>query len=141
DGARLRQAMIAAEAILKQDAAFMAAPEPVRMRTSLAAGPYNESGASLHVKAVPERKMDGTRIWGDQCTVIPQIDRIGGGIGQVSVFLNPDARGLFIGHGGAPPQLTGHVGGYPEYNGWVLITKDGRLPWLPQTPADGTDAS
>ncbi len=32
------------------------------------------------------------------------------------------------------------MAGHPEYNGWVLITKDGRLPWLPQTLADKLDA-
>jgi len=40
---------------------------------------------------------------------------------------------------GEPPALTGTVGGYPEYNGWVLITKDKRLPWIPQTLADRLD--
>src|SRR5262249_5407535 len=62
------------------------------------------------------------------------LDRIGGSIGQVSIFLNPDPRGLFIDPVGNPPKQTGTVGGYPEYNGWVLITKDGRLPWIPQSP-------
>jgi len=111
--------MIAAEAILRQTAAFLAAPEPVRLRTTLAAGPCAESGARMQVKAVAER-------------VIPQVDRIGGAIAQVSVFLNPDARGLFIDNHGAPPKLTGEIAGYPIYNGWVLITKDGRLPCISQ---------
>jgi hypothetical protein len=38
----------------------------------------DESGAQLHVKAVHERKADGTRVWGTgECEVIPQVDRIG----------------------------------------------------------------
>ncbi len=137
--APLRQAMIVAETLLKQNAAFLAAPVPVRMRTSLSAGPLRDAGARMHVKAAPEKKPDGTRLWSKGCTVIPQIDRIGGAIGQVSIFFNQDARGQFLGSTGLPPKLTGRTAGYPEYNGWVLITKDGRLPWIPQTLADRLD--
>ena len=135
--APLREALLTAEDILRKNAAWMAAPEPVRMRPTLAAGPMDESGAQLHVKAVHERKADGTRVWGTgECEVIPQVDRIGGSIAQVSLFFNDDARVHFIGPTGDAPKLTGRVGGFPEYNGLVLITKDGRLPWIPQTLDD-----
>jgi hypothetical protein len=135
--APLRQALVTAEGILKNNAAWMAAPEPVRMRATLAAGPMDESGAQLHVKAVHERKADGTRVWGTgECEVIPQVDRIGGSIAQISVFFNEDARVHFVGPTGDAPKLTGKVGGFPEYNNWVLITKDGRLLWIPQTLED-----
>ena len=137
--ASLRQAMLNAEALLKQNTAFMSAPTLVRMRTSLSAGPSREGGARMHVKATPERKADGTRLWTSGCDVIPQLDRIGGAISQVSVFFNTDVRGQFLTDSGAVPKLTGRVGGFPEYNGWVLITKDGRLPWIPQTLADRLD--
>lgn len=137
--APLRQAMLAAETLLKQNAAFMAAPVPVRMRTSLSAGPLPDAGARMHVKATPERKADGTRLWTTGCGVIPQLDRIGGAIVQVSVFFNLAARGPFVSESGVPPKPTGQVGGYPEYNGWVLITRDGRVPWVPQTLADRLD--
>lgn len=132
----LRQAMLSAEAVLKGNAAFMSAPVPVRMRTSLSAGPLRDAGARMHVKAVPERKADGTRLWTKDCTVIPQLDRIGGAITQVSIFFNSGAAGHFLSSRGDAPKLTGRVGGYPEYDGWVLITKDGRLPWIPRTLAD-----
>lgn len=134
--APLRQAMLAAEALLRGNAAFMAATEPVRYRTSLSAGPFEESGARLHIKAVAERKQDGTRVWQGTtgCEVIPQVDRIGGAIAQVSVFFN--TNGPFVNEAGTPPVRTGELAGYPEYNGWVLITKDGRLPWLPETMDD-----
>ena len=82
---------------------------------------------------------DGTRVWSTGCDVIPQIDRIGGAIAQISIFFNQDARGQFISPVGDGPKLTGTVAGYPEYNGWVLITKDRRLPWIPQTLADRLD--
>ena len=71
--------------------------------------------------------------------MIPQLDRIGGAIGQVSIFFNTDVRGQFLNASGTPPKLTGNAGGYPEYNGWVLITRDRRLPWIPQTLADKLD--
>jgi hypothetical protein len=88
---------------------------------------------------VPERKTDGTRLWTTGCEVIPQVDRIGGAIAQISIFFNQDAREQFISPAGEAPKLTGTVAAYPEYNGWVLITKDKRLPWVPKTLADLLD--
>lgn len=137
--AGLRKAMLAGEALLKNNAAFLAAPQPVRLRTSLSAGPLDGAGARMHIKAVPERKGDGTRLWTTGCEVIPQIDRIGGAIAQVSIFFNQEIRGHLVSPVGEAPKRTGTVGGYPEFNGWVVITKDGRLPWLPQTLADRLD--
>lgn len=81
--AGLRQAMLTVEAQLKKNAGLMAAPRPVRWRTAIAAGPV-DAGARMHVKAVPERKQDGTRLWSKGCEVIPQVDRIGGAIAQIS---------------------------------------------------------
>jgi alpha-tubulin suppressor-like RCC1 family protein len=136
----LRQAMLAAEAVLKSNLAFVSAPEPVRFRTSMSAGPLAGAGARLHIAAVPERKRDGTRLWTAGCGVIPQIDRIGGAIGQVSIFFNNPVGGQFINDGGTHPKQTGTVAGFPEYNGWVLISKGGRLPWIPQTLEDKLNA-
>jgi hypothetical protein len=130
--------MVAVEDLLKANAAFMAAPEPSRYRTSFSAA--DAGGARIHVKVVPERKADGTRLWTGTCGVIPQVDRIGGAIAQVSIFFNPDPRGQFIGPSGQAPKLTGRIGGFPIYDHWVLITRDGRLPWLPMTLADKIDS-
>ena len=135
--AGLRQAMVSAETILKKNAAFLAPLEPVRWRSSMSAGPSAEGGARIHVKVVPERQPGGIRLWTGDCGVIPQVDRIGGAISQISVFFNVDP---LIGATGLPPKLTGRVAGYPEYEHWVLITKDGRLPWIPVTLADKLDA-
>jgi len=132
--------MVSAENILKKNAAFLAPLEPVRWRSSMSAGPSDEGGANLHVKVVPERKLDGQRLWTADCGVIPQVDRIGGAISQISVFINVDPRGYLLNASGLPPKLTGRVAGYPEYEHWVLITKDGRLPWIPVTLADKLDA-
>jgi hypothetical protein len=132
--------MLAVEELLKKNAAFMAAPEPSRYRTSFSASASGAGGARIHVKVAPERKQDGTRLWTGACGVIPQIDRIGGAIAQISIFFNPDVRGQFIGPLGAAPKLTGRLGGYPIYDHWVVMTKDGRLPWIPLTLADKIDA-
>jgi len=107
----------------------------------MSAGPENANGAGMSVKVVPERKPDGFRVWGTgPCEVIPQVDRIGGAIFQVSVAFNNDPRQSLIGPSGEGPKLTGRVAGFPEYNNWVIITKEGRLPWIPQTLADKLDA-
>ena len=44
------------------------------------------------------------------------------------------------------PTYQGEVAGYPVYNGWIVMTKNGRLPWIPQNAArpsrpGGTPAS
>lgn len=137
--ASLRQSMLAAEALLRQNPAFMAAPVPVRYRSSFSISPL-ENSARVHVKAVPERKADGTRLWTGTCGVIPQVDRIGGAIFQVSVFFNLAARGPMLGATGRVPTQTGVVAGHPEFDGWVLLTSGGRLPWVPLTVADALDA-
>ena len=138
--AGLRKGMLASEDLLKKNPTFMTALVPVRYRSSLSAGPAEDGVARIHVKVVPERKIDGSRLWTGDCGVIPQLDRIGGAIFQISVFFNVAARGPMISPVGTGPKQTGTVAGYPEYNNWVLITKDGRLPWIPQTLADRLDA-
>ena len=137
--AGLNQAMNVVEDILKRNPAFVAPLEPVRWRSSKSAGPLDEGGARIHIKVVPERKLDGTRLWTSGCGVIPQLDRIGGAISQISVFFNVDPRGYLIGSTGAVPKLTGRAGGFPEYENWVLMTKDGRLPWIPVTLGEKLD--
>ena len=79
----------------------------------------------MHVKVVPERKIDLTRLWTGTCGVIPQVDRIGGAIAQISVFFNVDAHGQILDQLGQPPKRTGTVAGYPEYNNRVLVAKIG----------------
>jgi hypothetical protein len=137
--AGLREALLAAENIVKSNTAYLDTPVPVRFRSSLSAGPGDNSGAAIHIKAAPERTSNRLRLWTGACGVIPQIDRVGGAIGQISIFFNR-AGEQFVPSNGNGPTLTGKAGGYPEYNNWVVITKDGRLPWIPQTVADKLDA-
>jgi hypothetical protein len=136
--AGLREAVLAAENILKSNKAYLDTPVPVRFRSSVSAGPGDNSGAAIHIKAAPERTSNRLRLWTGECGVIPQIDRVGGAIGQISIFFN--RAGEFVSSNGDGPKLTGKAGGYPEYDNRVLITKDGRLPWIPQTLADKLDA-
>jgi alpha-tubulin suppressor-like RCC1 family protein len=135
--AGLRDAVLAAENILKLNKAYLDTPVPVRFRSSVSAG--LGGGATIHIKAAPERTGNRLRLWTGECGVIPQIDRVGGAIGQISIFFNR-AGEQFVAQNGDGPKLTGKAGGYPEYNNWVVITKDGRLPWIPQTLADKLDA-
>jgi alpha-tubulin suppressor-like RCC1 family protein len=137
--AGLRDAVLAAENMVKSNKAYLETPVPVRFRSSVSVGSYDNSGAAIHIKAAPERTAGRTRLWTGECGVIPQIDRIGGAIGQISIFFNR-AGEQFVSQNGQGPKLTGRVGGYPEYNNWVVITKDGRLPWIPKTLADMLDA-
>ena len=130
--AGLRAAVLAAEKILQSNAAYRETPVPVRFRSSVSAGPGDEGGAAIHVKGAPERTANRLRLWTGECGVIPQIDRVGGAIGQISIFFNR-AGEQFVSSTGKGPKLTGTAGGYPEYNNWIVITKDGRLPWIPQT--------
>jgi len=126
-----------AEEIIRRNKAFLEVPEPVRMRTSTAAGPYHPSGARLFVRAYPE-KTGSIQIWSGGCGIIPQAERVAASIGQIDVFFNIDVKEMFLQTG--VPRFEGMVGGYPRYSGWVVITKGGRLPWIPQTLADRLDA-
>ena len=134
--AGLRDAVLAAENIVRSNKAYLDTPVPVRFRSSVSAG--DGGGAAIHIKAAPERTGGRLRLWTGECGVIPQIDRVGGAIGQISIFFNR-AEEQFVSPNGDGPKLTGKAGGYPEYNNWVVITKDGRLPWIPQTLADKLD--
>lgn len=123
-----------AEQIIRGNAAFVTPPEPVRMRTTVSSGPLHPSGSRLYVRAYPEKSTVGIPVWSPGCNVIPQAERIAASIGQIDVFFNHDVREMFLMTG--VPKYEGQVGGYPRYNGWVVITRDGRLPWIPQTLAD-----
>lgn len=131
-----RKQMEVGEALIRANAAYLAPPEPVRMRATYAAGPYAATGARVFVRAYPEKSTVGLQIWTGQCNVIPQSERVAASIGQIDIFFNRGMEDLTL-RGGL--KLTGHVAGYPEYNNWIVITKNGRLPWLPETMKDRLD--
>jgi hypothetical protein len=136
--ARYFKAMSAAEAILKQSRELMDSPVPVRMRTTMVAGSHNLSNSRLFMRAYPEQTSVGIKIWEGDCRVNPQADRVDGSIGRVSLYFNYLSKEMFMGSDDIPKR-TGTVAGYPDYGGWVLISKQERLPWIPQTLGDRLD--
>ena len=128
-----RKLLLAGEDLVRRNAAFLEVPEPVRMRSTIAAGPYEHNRGRLLVRAYPERGYSGIRIWTGQCDVIPQAERVAASIGQIDIFFNWPAEEILLRE---PPKFEGLVGGYPMYNGRIYISKDGRLPWKPVTVRD-----
>lgn len=130
--------LVAAENILRQSQEFLRPPVPVRMRSTMAARLHDMPASRLVVRAYPERASFGIDLWQGECGLITQVDRVTGAFGQISVAVNDLSKDMFMGEQEIP-QLTGSRGGYPEYNGWVVISKHGRLPWIPQTLGDRLD--
>lgn len=133
--ARHLKAMSAAEAILKQSQEFLNPPVPVRMRTTMATHLAEPMGSRLIVRAYPEQTSVGIGIWKGECGIVPEADRLAGSIGRISIFFNHLSKDMFMSQDEIP-KLTGTMSGYPEYNGWVVLSKNGRLPWIPQTLGD-----
>lgn len=133
----IRQTLLTIEDVIRRNAAYQAPPEPVRMRTTIAAGPSEAGGARIFVRAYPPVQTTANiQIWTkDRCDVIPQAERVAASVGQVYVFVNYDVHEQFL-QGTEVPKYEGEVAGYPVYNGWVVMTKDRRLPWIPQTLGD-----
>lgn len=130
--------MEAAEAIVKRSSEYMSPPVPVRMRTTMSAGPLELWNSRLFVRAYPKETSVGIRLWEGQCGIIPQAERVAGSNGEVAVFFNYVHTQMFLDTLGRF-ERTGTVAGYPEYGGWVLLTKNGRVPWIPQTLGDQLD--
>lgn len=137
--APMRKVVLAAEAIIRKDQAYLDAHLPVRMRTMVAIGPTVFTAARMFVNAYPERSINNDRLWRGQCDVIEQADRIDSAVGQIGVFINPDARSMMAPGATFMPTYEGMVNGFPRYNGWVYISRDGRLPWIPETLAQRLD--
>lgn len=136
--ARHLKAMSAAETIIKQSQEFLNPPVPVRMRTTMIANRYGPLDSKLIIRAYPEQTLVGIGLWKGACGIIPEADLMAGSIGRVSVFFNHVSKDMFMSEDEIP-KPTGTLEGYPEYNGWVVISKNGRLPWIPQTLGDRLD--
>ncbi len=104
----------------------------------MAANRHGSMDAKLTIRTYPQQTLVGIEILKGDCGIIPEADIMGGPIGSVSVVFNHLSKDMFMGQDEIP-KLTGTVGGYPEYNGWVVISKNGRLPWIPQTLEDRLD--
>ena len=136
--ARHLKAMNTAEAVIKRSQEFLNPPVPVRMRTTMTANRYGPMDSRLIVRAYPEQSLVGIGLWKGECGIIPEADLVAGSIGRVNIFFNHVSKDMFMGQD-ETPKLTGTMGEYPEYNGWVVISKNGRLPWIPQTLGDRLD--
>ena len=136
----IRQTLLTIEDIIRKNAAYQTPPEPVRMRTTIAAGPSETGGARIFVRAYPPVQTTANiQIWTmDRCDVIPQAERVAASVGQVYVFINYSVQEQFL-QGDEVPKYQGEVAGYPVYNGWIVMTRDRRLPWIPQTLGDRLD--
>lgn len=135
----MRKAVLAAEEIIRKDRAYLDAHMQVRMRTMISIGPSIFTSARMFVNAYPERSLVGHLVWHGECDVIPQADRIDAAVGQIGVFFNPTAETMMPMSATFVPKFEGVVAGYPSYNGWVYMSKDGRLPWVPETLAERLD--
>ncbi len=135
--APIRQTLLTIEDVIRRNTAYQSPPEPVRMRTTIAAGPTETGGARIFVRAYPPVQTTANiQIWTrDRCDVIPQAERVAASVGQIYVFVNYDVQEQFL-QGTGVPKYEGDVAGYPVYNGWVVMTRDHRLPWIPQTLGD-----
>jgi hypothetical protein len=133
-----KKVLLAAADVVKQDVAYLTPPEPVRMRVSIHAGPYAESGARLFLDAIPEKNVVGIELWEGQCGVIRQIDDLGSSIGNIGVYFNYDPRDYFLKYSDVPKR-TGTAGSFPEFNDYVILSKNGRLPWIAKTLNDKLD--
>ena len=134
----IRQTLLTIEDIIRKNAAYQASPEPVRMRSTIAAGPGEASGARIFVRAYPPMQGE-IRVWTkERCDVIPQAERVAASVGQIYVFVNYSVQEQFL-QGNEVPKYEGEYAGYPMYNGWIVMTKDRRLPWIPQTLGERLD--
>lgn len=136
----IRQTLMTIEGVIRRNTAYQTPPEPVRMRTTIAAGPSETGGARIFVRAYPPVQTTANiQIWTkDRCDVIAQAERVAASVGQVYVFINYSVQEQFLG-GREVPEYQGEVAGYPVYNGWIVMTRDRRLPWIPQTLGDRLD--
>jgi hypothetical protein len=126
--AALLKAALVAEDIIRKNAAFLNTPDPVRMQAEIDAGDW---GGSIAVTAFPERTAY-SKVWvPGKCEVFPASNTLGAGIGKIGVVFNGGVE-TFL-KASEVPRLEGSVGGYPVYNGLVVLTREKRLPWIPQT--------
>ncbi len=129
--APLFKALATSEKLIAANQAFLATPVPVRMQSSIQAGGF---GAYIWVNAYPE-KTQYSKVWTGKCGIYPASSAIGAQIGGLGIKFNHHSGEMFL-KGHEVPKYEGSVAGYPIYNGYVVITKNGRLPWLPQTLDD-----
>ena len=58
----IRQTLLTIEEIIRKNAAYQVAPEPVRMRTTISSAPSGTGGSQIFVRAYPE-KQGSIQVW------------------------------------------------------------------------------
>lgn len=132
----------AVEAIAKANVNFMSGNRrPIRVRTTTEVWSGPPYGAIINTVAYTEKAWVRDR---SVCDVIPEADR-GGDLteGAIHVILNDPRSFLTMKLGNQDfeayqaPEQTGEFAGYPVYDGmYVLISRSGKVPWVPITVAE-----
>jgi len=126
---KLRGFVSTVEQVVRDNPHFKAMPRPIRIRAAFSLGPAT---AQFNVYAYqPDVWMPG------RCDVVPGADRCCRD-GGITVLVNESATTgpEYAVRGGKvswfkEPKRTGTVDGFPEYEGRLYMTADGRLPWIP----------
>jgi hypothetical protein len=127
----LRQFVSTVDQVVRDNPHFKAMPRPIRIRAAYSVGPAN---AQINVYAYQPA------VWTPgACNVVPGADRCCHD-GAITVLVNGSATTgpRYAVYGDKlnyfqQPKRTGTVAGFPEFEGAVYMTLDGRLPWMPVT--------
>jgi len=125
----MRSFVSTVEQVVRDNPHFKAMPRPIRIRAAFSVGPAD---AQVNVYAYQPP------VWTPgQCNVVPGADRCCHD-GSITVLVNGSAAtgsdyavrpGIV--NWFKEPKRTGTVEGFPEYEGRVYMSLDGRLPWIP----------
>lgn len=130
----MRGVVSATEQILRDNPHFKAMPRPIRIRASYSVGP---SHGHINVNAYQPA------VWAaGRCDVVPGADRccsdggvtvmVNSAVTTASTYAAKDEQVTYY----QEPRRTGTVAGYPEFEGKVFMSLNGRLPWIPASVAE-----
>lgn len=125
----IRSFVSTVEQVVRDNPHFKAMPRPIRIRAAYSVGP-GDAQVNVYAYQPP--------VWTPgQCNVVPGADRCCHD-GSITVLVNGAATtgpeyvircnkvNWF-----KEPKRTGTTAGFPEYEGRVYMSADGRLPWIP----------
>ena len=142
--APIRKAALAAEAIIKQNARFMAGARPIRIRTTIQYSHDAPWTANIFTAAYNQKA------WVGKCGLSPNADR-GGDLrdGTIGVAINEPRRLLGFPVVDRPfemfeePKAVAPTAGRPTYRDaigdTIVLSARGAMPWIPVTVAEQLD--
>ena len=138
-----RDAVLAADQVVRDNPHFKAMPRKIRIRSSMAiGGAANNKQARYGALNVTAYRPD---VWEGKCGLSYGADRCCSD-GNVSILFNEPRTFLGQSHKDEQiemfeePKLTGRVAGFPEYRGmYVMLSSGERVPWIPVTVAEYLD--